>query len=257
MIRIKLLKLKRVYFFFAFILVTILHFPLVYSSAKEPLIHSSSISAIPKSNTNETEAALMKLENVYDSLKLESKGLSYEAYRSAVSGYLVLKAKRRINNTNIISIADFSKSSARKRLFVIDVKNYKLLFNTYVAHGQNSGQEFATNFSNTNESLASSLGFYVTGGTYTGINGFSMYLSGMEPGFNDRAYERSIVMHGADYVSEGYIRSRGYIGRSWGCPAVAEAINKKIIAKIKGGSCFYIYSPNKLYRHKSKLAYAV
>ena len=123
-----------------------------------------------------------------------------------------------IRNENVISIADFSKPSSRKRLFVIDLKNMKLLFNTYVAHGQNSGRDMAANFSNTPESYQSSPGFYVTSDTYMGKNGFSMHLNGMEKGINDKALERAIVMHGAPYVSESFIRTNGYLGTQLGMP---------------------------------------
>lgn len=248
----KILKKRYLLFFPIFIL--LLHFPVFFTKARQ--VHLLMGEKVTENPLITTSTVSEKYNLLYDSLRLESKGLSYEAYRAALSGYSVLKNRGKLIKSNIITIADFTKSSSQKRLFVIDLNNYKILFNTYVAHGQNSGQEFATNFSNTNESLASSLGFYVTKGTYTGENGFSMYLDGMEPGFNDRAMDRSIVMHGADYVSEDRIRNTGYIGRSWGCPAVPVAMNKKIIEKIKGGSCFFIYSNNKFYNKKSKLAHA-
>ena len=134
-----------------------------------------------------------------------------------------------MQNQRILSIIDFTKPSSQKRLYILDVTNFKLLFNTYVAHGQNTGQEYASKFSNKAESFQSSLGFYVTTGTYMGKNGFSMQLDGVEKGFNDQADERAIVMHGAPYVSEDFIRQRGYLGRSHGCPAVPQPLNKPII----------------------------
>lgn len=198
-------------------------------------------------------ASNSRLELVYDSLNLDDLGLSEEAFDYAIAGYQKLKESGTIQNDKVLSIVDFSKPSNKKRLFVIDLDNYKLLFNTYVAHGQNTGREFAKAFSNKPESHQSSLGFYVTSGTYNGSNGYSMYLKGMEKGFNNLAYERAIVMHGAAYVSEGLIRSQGYIGRSHGCPAVPEKLNKPIIEKIKNGSCFFIYSNNRSYLSKSRL----
>ena len=128
-----------------------------------------------------------------------------------------------------------------------------MLFNTYVAHGQNSGKEFANRFSNAPESFQSSLGFYETSETYQGKNGYSMHLTGLEKGINDKADQRAIVMHGAPYVSENYIHSQGYIGRSWGCPAVPEKHNKPIIDRIKNGTCLFIYAGNKTYSRKSKI----
>ena len=190
---------------------------------------------------------------LYDSLQLDNLGLSEQAFSYAIKGYSKLKKDGKLKNDKVLTIIDFTQPSYKKRLFIIDISNFKLLFNTYVAHGQNTGKEYAKLFSNKPESHQSSLGFYVTSGTYSGSNGFSMYLKGMENGFNNRASERAIVMHGADYVSEQYIRSQGYIGRSHGCPAVPEKLNKPIIEKIKNGSCLFIYSDNKTYLQKSML----
>ena len=111
----------------------------------------------------------------------------------------------------------------------------------------------ATQFSNVPESLQSSLGFFTTSSTYNGKNGYSMHLKGMEDGINDKAEERAIVMHGAPYINENIINDRGYIGRSWGCPAVPEKLNKPIIDKIKNGSCLFIYSKNSRYQQTSKI----
>ena len=136
---------------------------------------------------------------------------------------------------------------------MLDVNSFKILFNTYVAHGRNTGEAYANKFSNKPDSYQSSLGFYLTEGTYNGKNGFSMQLEGMEYGINNRAEERAIVVHGAAYVSEGFIKSRGYIGRSHGCPALPEKLNKPIIEKIKNGSCLFIYSNDKNYLQQSKI----
>jgi hypothetical protein len=190
---------------------------------------------------------------LYDSLHLSEKGLSQEAFDYAVKGYNHLKNQGKIKNSRVLTIIDFTKPSSQKRLFIVDVEDYKLLFNTYVAHGRNTGEAFAKKFSNQPESFQSSLGFYVTTGTYMGKNGFSMQLQGMENGINDKADERAIVMHGAPYVSEGFIRSRGYLGRSHGCPAVPETLNKPIIEKIKNGSCLFIYSNDMSYMNRSKI----
>ena len=138
-------------------------------------------------------------------------------------------------------------------MFILDLKNYKILFNTYVAHGRNSGKEFANQFSNENESYKSSLGFYVTGDTYMGNHGFSMRLQGEERGINDNANNRAIVMHSAWYVNENIVKSQGYIGRSQGCPALPEELCKPIIEKIKNGSCLFLYSPDKYYISHSEI----
>jgi len=128
-----------------------------------------------------------------------------------------------------------------------------VIFNTYVAHGVNSGKEMANDFSNQPESYKSSLGFYETQSTYSGGHGYSLRLEGLEKGINDNANRRDIVIHGAGYVNEGLIRSQGYIGRSWGCPALPENMYKPIINKIKDGTCLFIYSPDKTYLKRSKI----
>jgi hypothetical protein len=129
----------------------------------------------------------------------------------------------------------------------------KILFNTLVAHGRNSGLEYATAFSNQQESHKTSLGFFITLNTYNGGNGYSLKLKGCEKGINDKALERAIVMHGADYANENFIQHNGYLGRSYGCPAVPEKINKELINAIKNGSCMFLYHSTKKYTTVSKI----
>ncbi len=188
---------------------------------------------------------------LYQNLGLAQMGLSENAYQYAMAGFEKLKNAGKLSNDHIISIVDFTKSSAQKRLFVIDMEKAEVLFNTYVAHGQNSGDAFAKYFSNKPESFQSSLGFYLTSGTYSGKNGYSMQLIGLERGINDKADKRAIVMHGAPYVNEQMARTQGHIGRSWGCPAVPEKLTRPIIDKIKDGSCLFIYANNKNYLKRS------
>ena len=159
----------------------------------------------------------------------------------------------KLHDKKIISIIDFSLPSFKKRLFILDLKNYRILFNTYVAHGRNSGRELATQFSNQQESFQSSLGFYVTQETYTGKHGYSLHLEGEEKGINDNARSREIVMHSAAYVDEKWIGTQGFIGRSLGCPALPENMHKPIIEKIKDGTCLFLYSPNTYYTTHSKI----
>ena len=194
---------------------------------------------------------------VYDSLHLSAKGLASDAFENAIAGYEKLKEKGALSKEDILTIADFTQPSSQKRLFVIDLKHCKLLYHTYVAHGENSGQKMATAFSNRNETLQSSPGFYVTSGTFDGKHGYSMKLKGMEKNINDKAEERGIIMHSAAYVSEHFIRTHGYLGRSWGCPAVSKEMNKPIISKIKNGSCLFIYSKCKNYFKQSVLLKSV
>ncbi len=186
-------------------------------------------------------------------LSLDSLGLSEEAFKEAIIGYENLRKSGTILNNTILSIVDFSLPSFKKRLFVLDMENGKLLFNTLVAHGRNSGQIYATRFSNRNRSLESSLGFYLTGETYVGQNGYSLRLLGMEHGFNDNAYSRGIVIHPADYVNDEYSKTSGRLGRSEGCPAIPSDVHRSVIETIKNGSCFFVYGKDKRYATRSKL----
>ena len=191
--------------------------------------------------------------NIYDSLHLGGLGLTRAAFIEGLSGLAHLVAAGDIQNGNILSIVDLSLPSSKKRLFVIDVNCCKLIFNTYVSHGRNSGKEMATQFSNKPNSYESSLGFYVTGVTYIGHHGYSLKLNGKEQGINDNAFARGIVMHSAVYVNEHMASSRGYIGRSEGCPAIPVRLNRNLIEKIKNGTCLYLYSTDKFYSTHSKM----
>ncbi len=201
-------------------------------------------SLMEKASTNYSE--YNSYEAVFETLDLELKGLSKDAFNWAVRGWNEMTSAGKLKNDSILTIIDFDQPSYKKRLYVIDIKNTKILFNTWVAHGMNTGKEWAQSFSNKQNSHKSSLGFYITEGTYSGSNGFSLKLIGLEKNLNNNAYNRAIVMHGAPYVSQSFINAQGYIGRSHGCPAVPEQLNRPIIEKIKNGSCLFIY--NKSYK---------
>lgn len=190
---------------------------------------------------------------LYDSLQLSTLGLSKAAFEYALTGYNTLIETGKIQKDNILTIIDFSLPSNSKRLFVIDLVSGQLLFNTFVSHGKGSGTVLATRFSNAFNSFKSSLGFYTTADTYNGKHGYSLRLEGQEAGINDNAFNRGIVIHSADYVSENAAKDRGYIGRSQGCPAIPEALKKPIIETIRNGSCLFVYSPDKYYAAHSKL----
>jgi hypothetical protein len=196
--------------------------------------------------------AVSKADLLFDSLRLGRLGLGRRAYEYAMLGYNVLKAKKKLANENILSIIDMSLPSGKKRLFVIDVNNYKLLFVTLVAHGKNSGLDRTLYFSNEPESNKTSVGFYTTLGTYNGAHGYSLRLEGQEIGFNNNALERDIVMHSANYVDESIVKSQGYIGRSLGCPALSPEIYKQVITKIKNGTCLFVYGNDNSYIINSK-----
>ena len=184
---------------------------------------------------------------LYHSIGLAKQGLSETAFEYAWRGYHNLLKKGTIHKKSVLSIADFSQSSSEKRMYVIDVRHRRLLYRTYVAHGQNSGSEFAETFSNEPESFKSSLGFYVTKTTYRGRNGLSLRLDGVDEGFNDKALKRNIVLHGCTYVGDDYLDSFGATGTSLGCPALPAAISGAIIQKVKNGTCLFIYHPTQEY----------
>jgi hypothetical protein len=169
-----------------------------------------------------------------------SEIVNYRAFKQAFTGYSKIKGRKK----DMLTLIDFTKPSTEKRLYVIDIKNRKLLFTSHVAHGRNSGDNYATSFSNKSGSYKSSLGFYLTENTYQGKNGYSLILNGLEKNINDKARERAIVMHGASYANPAVIKSVGRLGRSLGCPALPEAVSKPIIDAIKGGSLLYIYANN-------------
>lgn len=174
--------------------------------------------------------------------------LSPEIFRLAMKGYLNLKdAGKLSSDKQILTVADFTRSSNQNRLWIIDLKTNKVVMHTYVAHGQGSGDEFATAFSNTENSHQSSIGFYVTGETYLGEHGTSLRLNGMDNGYNSAALDRGIVVHGADYVCKDFISGNQRLGRSWGCPAVNSKLAPGIINTIKGGTCLFVYYPQKNY----------
>jgi hypothetical protein len=191
--------------------------------------------------------------SLYSLLRLEEKGLSRQAFDYAYKGYRRLVEKKKIKNTCLLTICDFSQSSRNKRLYIVDLSTNEVVMNTYVAHGKNSGTEFATRFSNRPESLQSSLGFYITGQTYNGQHGLSLRMEGLEPGINDKAYQRAIVVHGADYIGNGRLNGNAYMGRSFGCPAVPEEESAEVINMIKDGSCLFIYHPAQNYLRSSKI----
>ena len=191
--------------------------------------------------------------NLYVSSDSQAFGLAFPVFDYALKGFNQLKSAGFFVNNNMLTIIDFTKAANEKRLFVLDLEKGKVLFNTYVAHGKASGEMFATSFSNKLSSLKSSLGFFETTQTYFGKHGYSLKLAGLEKGINDEVSKRAIVVHGADYVSDWFIRMKGMIGRSWGCPAIPTSMTKPIIDKIRNGSCLYIHAEDSLYFAKSSL----
>ncbi len=245
-------KVRNAYLFISSLLVGLFSFPFAFAKSVEKRATQlkNTVSSLTVSDFIPT---LPSAVSVYDSLKLNMSGLNRKAFELAQKGFEKLRAQGVILNDNTISIADFSLPSTEKRLYVVDLKNYKVLYKTYVAHGRNSGTVMASSFSNRTSSFKSSLGFYKTLDTYNGKHGYSLRLQGLERGVNDNAYERAIVMHGADYVNPAYIPRQGYIGRSLGCPAVMSKEAKPIINTIKNGTCLFIYHPSTAYQNQSSI----
>jgi hypothetical protein len=192
-------------------------------------------------------ADTIEIHQLWVDCKLPAE-IPYDIFYNAIKGYYQIE---NIKKRNLITIIDFSLPSTEKRLFVIDLENKKLLYNCLVAHGRNSGENYAKSFSNEPKSLKSSLGFFLTAETYTGINGYSLKLDGLEKNINDNARRREIVIHGADYVNEKFINRYGRLGRSWGCPALSREDLKEVVDKISGGSCLFIYADDKYYKENS------
>ncbi|MCD4793506.1 MAG: murein L,D-transpeptidase catalytic domain family protein [Bacteroidales bacterium] len=188
-----------------------------------------------------------KIEDIYK--KAELKGVvDFEVFKMAMIGYYQLNQKKK----NIITIIDYSKPSTKKRFFVIDIDNNKLLYNCLTAHGKKSGNNYASEFSNMPGSKMSSIGFFITAETYSGKHGYSLKLDGTEKDINDNARKRAIVIHAANYVSKSFIKKHGRLGRSWGCPALPPKLSKNIINTIKNGSVLFIYGNDKNYLIKSE-----
>ncbi len=185
--------------------------------------------------------------------QINDSDLNFNAFKTALKGFLKLHKDKIVNNSKYLSIIDMSLSANEDRFFLIDMESKKLILKNKVAHGRNSGNEFAKIFSNKIGSYQSSIGFYKTAETYSGKHGLSLRLDGLEFS-NSNARDRAIVIHSADYVSDNFIFKNGRLGRSLGCPALPEKGFSEIIKKIKEGSILYIYYPNKTYFEKSNLA---
>lgn len=210
-----------------------------------------------KSNSDTTPASdLQHVEQsvassadlLFEEMALEGT-INYDAFAKAVKGYESIAEHQ--NETLVI--IDFSKPSTDERLYVLDMSSKKMLYNSHVAHGRNSGDKYATKFSNKPGSYQSSLGFYLTGNTYNGSNGYSLVLHGLEDGINDKARERAIVIHGADYCNPSVIKNSGRLGRSYGCPALPNNLSRPIIDTIKEGAVLFIYADDEQYSQMSPI----
>ncbi len=178
-------------------------------------------------------------------------GLRPEVLDDALTGYRCAK-REGFGKQRTLTIIDFELPSTEKRLWVIGLRHGELLFHDYVAHGKNTGEDLATDFSNIVDSRQSSLGLFATAETYIGKNGLSLRLDGLELGVNDAARERYIVLHGAEYVSEEHIEEFGRLGRSWGCPAVPLEITEELIDRIDEGTLLFTWYPDSAWLEGSR-----
>jgi len=185
------------------------------------------------------------VSDIYNAANLKQASLNFNVFKKAITGYYNFKNLSLVStDKEVISIVDFTMPSTQKRLWIIDLAAKKVLFNTLVAHGQGSGDNFATNFSNLANSHQSSLGFYITSDTYLGKHGLSLKLNGMDTNYNTNALNRAVVVHGAEYVSQSFINQHGRLGRSHGCPAVPVELTPSIIDAIKGKTTLFINGPS-------------
>ena len=217
------------------------HFPLPAGSnydVKGPQTHISAATA----EALRFAAFQVDVYKLYEEIGLEQSGLRLNVFNEALVGYLNLKAQGQLSDKKMLTVVDFEKPSTEKRLWVIDLAEKRVVFNSLVAHGKNSGENIAQSFGNLVNSEKSSLGFYVTQDVYMGKHGLSLKLAGMDENFNTNALERCVVMHGADYVSENFIAQHGRLGRSQGCPALPMDNHKEIIQVVKGKTCLFIHA---------------
>ena len=211
--------------------------------------------------SNMTSGSAIFAKSAFD-LNTEVQHLSYKApalnkkvLKLALAAYQKASVKGAVKK-QILTVIDYSLPSSKQRMWIFDVRRERLLYNTYVAHGKNSGMDTPHHFSNITSSKQTSLGTYVTRDTYIGSKGYSLNLQGLEKGFNDNAYNRRVVIHGAWYVEPDFIKRAGRAGRSWGCPSIAKTIAKPVINTIKGGSVVFAYYPDRHYLSHSGYATA-
>lgn len=183
--------------------------------------------------------------------QLGTTDLFFKPYNLALKGYFQLLSEDLLRNPDYLTIVDMTKSANEERMFIIDTHTWQVIHTSLVAHGANTGDEYAKDFSNVEHSHKSSLGFYLTGEIYNGKHDMSLKLDGLEYS-NDKARKRGVVIHAADYVGHDYIKKNGRLGRSYGCPALPHNGYENVVERIKEGSCFFIYYPEKDYLKKSK-----
>lgn len=235
--------LKKVYFLAIFLFSFQIIFGMNEDDSKK-VLETDSVYSKAKSNFENYATNWYK--------KINDTTLTYDLFKQGLIGYLNLAKRNELPKDNYFTLIDFSKPSSQERLYIFDVCLGKIIYKSLVSHGKNSGGLYADKFSNKENSHQSSLGFYVTGSTYTSKKyDLALRLNGMESS-NSHASSRGVVMHGADYVSCDFLENYGMIGRSYGCPAMPFENFDKIVSWLKEGTCIYIYYPNSTYQRYSK-----
>jgi len=191
-------------------------------------------------------------EGAIDLAAAEDEGVSPDVLQMALGAIHCATTSGNLAPPPTLTLIDYSRPSVEPRLWVFDLRTGRLLFKELVAHGRNTGENMATRFSDAMNSHQSSLGLFVAADTYVGSNGYSLRLDGLEPGFNGHARDRAIVMHGAEYVDAALSASQGRIGRSWGCPALREAVARDVIDTIRGGGVIFSYYPDETWLTRSR-----
>jgi hypothetical protein len=199
-----------------------------------------------------TRAAAAAAAGLGSRIDAASHGINPEVLSLAIGAVRCATASADIKAPSTLTVIDYSLPSVEPRLWVFDLNSGRLLFKELVAHGRNTGDNMATHFSDAMNSHQTSLGLFLTGDTYVGSNGYSLRLDGLEPGFNGRARDRAIVMHGAPYVSAALGETQGRIGRSWGCPALREGVAREVIDTIRGGGLIFSYYPDSNWLKRSR-----
>lgn len=192
-------------------------------------------------------------DSFYKQIFTDENRMNSKVFHHGFKGYVYLLNQGALKRTDTMTIIDYSLSANTKRLWVLDLRNLKVLYHELVAHGKNSGNVYASSFSNTSNSYKTSLGFFITGDIYKGKHEVSLRLFGMERKFNGNAFDRGIVIHGADYVSESFIAGNQRLGRSQGCPAVSQNVVNGLVSAIGNGTCLFAYYPNKTYLKSSHI----
>ena len=184
-----------------------------------------------------------KPHTLYSSLARSAPELNPAVLKSALSA-MQCAVNNGQERSERLAVIDYSQPSTARRLWIFDLRQKKLVLRDLVAHGQKSGENFATQFSNSEGSHQSSLGLFRTQESYQGTHGYSLRMDGLEPGFNDQARDRAIVIHAADYVSPLWSKREGRIGRSQGCPAVRPQVARQVVDKLKDGQFMFSWYPD-------------